>query len=116
MALLARDAQVVHRRSQPLQQDGSASDVRVEQPNAAMTVDEAQYGRFEREFVCVARRCELEHGSDAIRCHGLDHECIHAEPVVRAPDQERPMRSDLAYELGQRVEPRTLTHSGPRFA
>jgi hypothetical protein len=44
MALLARDAEVVHRRSQLLEQDGSASDVGVEQSNAAVAFDEAQDG------------------------------------------------------------------------
>jgi len=116
MALPARHVEVVHRRPQPLEQQGAAIQVGIEQSNATVAVGELEDRCLERELLGVTWWCELEHGGSAIRRRRLDDECVHAEAVVRAPDGERPLRRHLAHELGKRVEPRDLARSGSCLA
>jgi hypothetical protein len=116
VALRARDAEVVHRRAQPLEQQGAAIHVGIEQSDAAVAVGEAEDGRLEFELRAVTRRRELEHGGDAVRRRRLDDERVHAETVERGSDGEGPLRRHVAHQVGQRVEPVRLARGGSGFA
>jgi hypothetical protein len=71
-------AEVVHRRPQPFEQQGTANHVGVVKANTALTLVEPQDRCLVRELLGIAGRCDLEHHGDALRRRRLDDEQLSA--------------------------------------